>query len=480
MATLPKTEEDASRSGVQEINVRSTAREWTASLWKTSGSKKWAAAKEMYHDWVDYLRTEFNKKMPGCSCGVCGSIFHCEDLQKHFPHDFGMPKIVKNKLVAGMSLPKAKSARSRQETRKHDAAATIHSHPLREFLPASELLSLSQCLIQCHGCNIVVHSGCYGVPPRVVRLWARNKLASILKQGKAPDLSEVSTLLAEAEADDAPPADLHALLSPTEDSKTASTEELAFQGVWYCDCCGPAAAQSHPLNSKELACKLCGLSSASLPAKTGIPLAWTSLGPRGFVHTCCLLLHGGLPSNPTNIPSASSVPSLSWPTRLRAPHTEWYAMQIAEPSSSGKCLVCNSGSPGQLLRCTKTESTKEDPEAFIHASCAVRYRLFKEHLENDIATESTSDFHGLHGTTGIYPPNSEPVPVYCHCRQPDDGFTMIQCDSCKEWFHESCCQVDGKAIEDSDTYVCDVCGKFHAQLSIIACSVDTDITPQRF
>ena len=31
------------------------------------------------------------------------------------------------------------------------------------------------------------------------------------------------------------------------------------------------------------------------------------------------------------------------------------------------------------------------------------------------------------------------IDVYCICRLPDDGSLMVCCDTCKEWFHQSCC-----------------------------------------
>ena len=31
------------------------------------------------------------------------------------------------------------------------------------------------------------------------------------------------------------------------------------------------------------------------------------------------------------------------------------------------------------------------------------------------------------------------IDVYCICRLPDDGSLMVFCDTCKEWFHQSCC-----------------------------------------
>ncbi|XP_034238098.1 chromatin remodeling protein EBS-like [Thrips palmi] len=33
--------------------------------------------------------------------------------------------------------------------------------------------------------------------------------------------------------------------------------------------------------------------------------------------------------------------------------------------------------------------------------------------------------------------------VFCHCRGPEDGF-MIECESCKEWFHGTCVGVENQ------------------------------------
>ena len=33
---------------------------------------------------------------------------------------------------------------------------------------------------------------------------------------------------------------------------------------------------------------------------------------------------------------------------------------------------------------------------------------------------------------------TEEVPIYCACRQPDDGKDMIRCDKSHGWFHRAC------------------------------------------
>lgn len=43
---------------------------------------------------------------------------------------------------------------------------------------------------------------------------------------------------------------------------------------------------------------------------------------------------------------------------------------------------------------------------------------------------------------------------FCICRGPDTGSFMIQCDECREWYHESCVNVDKKSADDFAYYLC--------------------------
>ncbi|XP_046575592.1 PHD finger protein ALFIN-LIKE 7-like [Haliotis rubra] len=52
----------------------------------------------------------------------------------------------------------------------------------------------------------------------------------------------------------------------------------------------------------------------------------------------------------------------------------------------------------------------------------------------------------------------ETGPVYCPCRQPDDGGFMIACDGCDEWFHGACVGVTETMAEAMDEYHCPTCG----------------------
>ena len=50
----------------------------------------------------------------------------------------------------------------------------------------------------------------------------------------------------------------------------------------------------------------------------------------------------------------------------------------------------------------------------------------------------------------VKPRGREKVQVYCRCRLPENG-TMIQCDSCFEWFHTQCITVPEHIFKGHNT-----------------------------
>ena len=52
-----------------------------------------------------------------------------------------------------------------------------------------------------------------------------------------------------------------------------------------------------------------------------------------------------------------------------------------------------------------------------------------------------------------------PVPIYCSCRMPEQaGSTLIQCSTCKEWFHiELCVDVPPEAFDSDTKWFCNNC-----------------------
>ena len=48
--------------------------------------------------------------------------------------------------------------------------------------------------------------------------------------------------------------------------------------------------------------------------------------------------------------------------------------------------------------------------------------------------------------------------VFCYCRLPDDGNTMVHCELCDEWFHHDCIKKKGWATPvDNEDWICGVC-----------------------
>ncbi|KAF9142890.1 PHD finger protein 3 [Mortierella sp. GBA39] len=51
--------------------------------------------------------------------------------------------------------------------------------------------------------------------------------------------------------------------------------------------------------------------------------------------------------------------------------------------------------------------------------------------------------------------------VYCHCQKPDDGNVMIQCDSCRQWFHGACVDITEEVAEmmelKNEKFFCEPC-----------------------
>ncbi|KAI9325913.1 hypothetical protein DFJ73DRAFT_867789 [Zopfochytrium polystomum] len=63
------------------------------------------------------------------------------------------------------------------------------------------------------------------------------------------------------------------------------------------------------------------------------------------------------------------------------------------------------------------------------------------------------------------PYNEQGVRVYCVCRMPDNGKFMINCDTCKDWYHGSCVGMSEKKAQALDSYECDMCKEVKQQVS---------------
>ena len=59
--------------------------------------------------------------------------------------------------------------------------------------------------------------------------------------------------------------------------------------------------------------------------------------------------------------------------------------------------------------------------------------------------------------------------LHCYCRLPDDGYEMVCCDQCDEWYHKAC--VDDPYCKDG-SWLCTHCINNAPQLSVQVNSVN--------
>ena len=52
---------------------------------------------------------------------------------------------------------------------------------------------------------------------------------------------------------------------------------------------------------------------------------------------------------------------------------------------------------------------------------------------------------------------TSPEVLYCHCRRPDDGKFMIQCESCENWFHGRCVGMNREKSKRYPNWRCAEC-----------------------
>ena len=82
-----------------------------------------------------------------------------------------------------------------------------------------------------------------------------------------------------------------------------------------------------------------------------------------------------------------------------------------------------------------------DPCTIVYTQSAMR-----EHLCNCFHHGALTPFPNKKKRQKLGPPEIETFDIYCFCRQPDYGETMVECTACKQLFHKSCVHVPRACI----------------------------------
>merc|ERR1711865_359563 len=87
----------------------------------------------------------------------------------------------------------------------------------------------------------------------------------------------------------------------------------------------------------------------------------------------------------------------------------------------------------------------------------VQVHSLKEYEE--LSTITSSDYfwrYSYKASTGEFRPKS--VPVFCTCEEPyNPDISMIECETCNEWFHLACVNLGPKDVETMGRFDCNQC-----------------------
>lgn len=411
----------------------------------------------------------------------------------------------------GSSTPPPSSPAVQLEALEPDTGLALGGLALRRAQAAASVDDddgawwLSSVALRCGSCRCIVHAGCYGVPPSVVvaHLLAVSALTSgsggpagahwICESCSEGDVSRGGAGAAAAEVPRRqcalcphgpvvplpPQATRDAGIVP----HTAPRDSL-FRG-------NLVAPQAPALGSVRAH----SLARAAQPMRR-VALVTTAAdrpgaGDVGWAHAACAswlpparaVRKGSLPvavlalpdSDVCAAPTGTAAPPaptgtgsavVHAPAAPRAPPLLLVSGEAAAgllqgaPSTpaSSVCAICGSGE-GALLTLYTAGSGGAAPSivdagAAVHASCAVEAQLYVELLDATPGPLIRSRAAAAAvGPVAVYAASSAPSVAYCVCGEPFDRF-VVECESCKEWFHGSCLGLDDAALAGTQAYIC--------------------------
>ena len=118
------------------------------------------------------------------------------------------------------------------------------------------------------------------------------------------------------------------------------------------------------------------------------------------------------------------------------------------------CALCGSDE-GSLITLYKRGAGTGTPKIIdtgtaVHASCALEAQLYVELLDDSADAEG---FRRSRGPVAVYAASGAPSVTYCVCGEPFDRF-VVECESCKDWFHGSCLGLDDAALLGAKEFSC--------------------------
>ena len=92
------------------------------------------------------------------------------------------------------------------------------------------------------------------------------------------------------------------------------------------------------------------------------------------------------------------------------------------------------------------------------ATCSWDQSLMRKHLASCFRSGEVSLFPTTVQVRPVGPAKVIEVNVSCHCRQPKvDKRLLVQCQTCKGWFHRTCDNIPVGARSDQIKFICQVC-----------------------
>lgn len=94
------------------------------------------------------------------------------------------------------------------------------------------------------------------------------------------------------------------------------------------------------------------------------------------------------------------------------------------------------------------------------STCSYIQHKFRSHLLLCLEKNVMSLFPTRLRTRCPGPSQEYKFPIYCLCRQPSNEGRMVECSSCKEWYHKECEQIPEDVWTDKDYFwSCSRCKK---------------------